>query len=124
MERAIRKALLFSLLISAGISASAQQQPRFREQSNLVLVPVLVKNSQGAVVYGLQAPDFIIEDNGVPQPVHLEEAAAAEPISLVIAIQSGRRAYKEFDRMRGLSAMLNPILSQRQNRVAVVVFDS
>lgn len=123
MERGIRRALLFSWLLSASTTLFSQQQPTFREQSNLVLVPALVKNSQGAIVYGLQASDFIVEDNGVPQPFRLEEAAEAEPISLVVAIQSGRRAYKEFDRIRGLSAMLSPILSQPQNRVALVVFD-
>src|SRR6185437_2486348 len=124
MERAIRSALLFWLSLTLSVTLSAQQQPAFREQSNLVLVPALVKNSHGAIVYGLQASDFIVEDNGVPQPLRLEEAAEAEPISLVVAIQSGRRAYKEFDRMAGLSAMLSPILDQPQNRVALVVFDS
>ena len=124
MERAIRSALLFWLSLTLSVTLSAQQQPAFREQSNLVLVPALVKNSHGAIVYGLQASDFIVEDNGVPQPLRLQEAAEAEPISLVVAIQSGRRAYKEFDRMAGLSAMLSPILDQPQNRVALVVFDS
>ena len=53
----------------------------------------LVRDAQGNdAVYGLLAQDFIIEDDGIEQPVHLDEAAEAEPISLVIAVQCGRRA--------------------------------
>lgn len=118
------KNMFMLLLLLCLIPAFAQQQPTFREQSNLVLVPALVKNGRGAIVFGLQASDFVIEDNGIPQSVRLEEEAEAEPVSLVVAIQSGRRAYKEFPRIQGLSAMLNPILSQPQNQVALVVFDS
>ena len=45
--------------------AAAPQEPTFNAQSNVVLVPTLVRDAKGNVVYGLQARDFIIEDNGV-----------------------------------------------------------
>jgi hypothetical protein len=72
----------------------------------------------------MQAQDFIIEDDGVEQAVHLDEAADAEPISLVIAVQCGRRAEREFGRMAGLAAMLDLVLSGRQNEAALLLFDS
>jgi hypothetical protein len=34
-----------------------------------VLVPALVKDKNVEIIYGLQAKDFIIEDDGVEQPV-------------------------------------------------------
>jgi VWFA-related protein len=104
--------------------ATAQQEPSFSSQGNLVPVPALVRDAQGNAVYGLQAQDFIIEDDGVEQAVHLDEAAEAEPISLVIAVQCGRRAEREFGRMAGLAAMIDPILSGRQNEAALLLFDS
>jgi VWFA-related protein len=89
-----------------------------------VPVPTLVRDAAGNAVYGLQAQDFIIEDDGVEQAVYLDEPPEAEPISLVIAVQCGRRARREFGRMAGLAAMLDPILSGGQNEAALLLFDS
>jgi VWFA-related protein len=114
---------LVMLLLVLG-AASGQQEPSFSSQGNLVPVPTLVRDAQGNAVYGLQAQDFIIEDDGIEQAAHLDEAAEAEPISLVIAVQVGRRAERDFGRMAGLAAMLDPILSGPQNETALLLFDS
>jgi VWFA-related protein len=114
---------LVMLLLLFG-AASGQQEPSFSSQGNLVPVPTLVRDAAGNAVYGLRAQDFIIEDDGVEQAVHLDETLEAEPISLVIAVQVGRRAEREFGRMAGLAAMLDPILSGRQNEAALLIFDS
>src|SRR6202521_4107005 len=114
---------LVMLLLLFG-TALGQQEPSFRSQGNLVPVPTLVRDAAGNAVYGLRAQDFIIDDDGVEQAVHLDEAAEAEPISLVIAVQCGRRAEREFSRMTGLAAMLDPVLSGRQNEAALLTFDS
>jgi len=84
----------------------------------------LVRDKSGEIVYGLQAKDFVIEDNGMEQPVRLEEAAEAEPLSLMIAIQTGRKAEHEFPKILGLKDMLDPILAQQGSQVAIVTFDS
>jgi VWFA-related protein len=104
--------------------AAAPQEPTFNAQSNVVLVPTLVRDAKGNVVYGLQAKDFIIEDNGVEELPYLDEAAQAGPVSVVIAVQCGRRAWREFARMRGLPSMLEPVLSQADTETALVFFDS
>lgn len=114
--------LVMLLLLFGG--ALAQPEPGFTSQGNLVPVPTLVRDAAGNAVYGMQAQDFIIKDDGVEQAVHLDEAADPEPISLVIAVQCGRRAKREFGRMAGLAAMLDPILSGRQNEAALLLFDS
>lgn len=114
--------LVMLLLLFGG--ALAQPEPGFTSQGNLVPVPTLVRDAAGNAVYGMQAQDFIIEDDGVEQAVHLDEAADPEPISLVIAVQCGRRAKREFGKMAGLAAMLDPILSGRQNEAALLLFDS
>lgn len=109
-------------ILSAGLLFS--QEPTFRSRTSLVVVPSLVKDGEGKPVYGLQANDFIIEDDGVAQTVHLDETVESEAVSIVIAIQRGRRAFRRFDRMGGLGAMLDPILGQGQAQVALVEFDS
>jgi VWFA-related protein len=87
-------------------------------------VPTLVRDARGNAVYGLHARDFIIADDGVEQTVHLDEAEEAEPISLVIAVQCGRRATREFGRIAGLAAMLDPVLNNPRNEAAVLLFDN
>jgi VWFA-related protein len=106
------------------VSASAAQDTTIHAQSNVVLIPALVKDSKGHAVYGLQAQDFIVEDDGSAQAVRLDEAAEAEPVSLVIAVQIGREAGREFPRIKGLSSMIRPILDQEGTQAAVVQFDS
>jgi VWFA-related protein len=90
----------------------------------VVLIPTLVKDQQGGVVYGLEAKDFVVEDDGVEQPLRLDETPEGQPISLVVALQRGRRASAEFPRMQGLKSMLDPLFAQGTARVAVVEFDS
>ena len=105
-------------------STPRQQGPTFSSQGNLVPVPTLVRDARGNAVYGLHARDFIIADDGVEQTVHLDEAEEAEPISLVIAVQCGRRATREFARIAGLAAMLDPVLNNPRNEAALLLFDS
>ena len=117
-------ALLGGIAHSQDPTQDSTQEPTLRSQSNVVLVPALVKDAQGGIVYGLLAKDFIVEDDGVPQATRLDETPDGQPISLVVAIQRGRRAYAEFPRMQGLKSMLDPLFSLRTARVAVVEFDS
>jgi VWFA-related protein len=113
--------IIFLLLCAL---VSARQEPGFTSRANLVPVPTLVRDANGQAVYGLHAKDFIIEDDGVEQAVHLDEAAELTPISLMIAVQCGRRAKREFGRMAGLASMLSPILDGTDNEAALLFFDS
>jgi VWFA-related protein len=120
----LRHAALSFALLALLISVTFSQETTLRTQSNVVLVPTLVKGQQGGIVYGLLAKDFIVEDDGVEQPLHLDETPEGQPISLVVAIQKGRRAYAEFPRMQGLKTMLGPLFALGTARVAMVEFDS
>ncbi|HSK43987.1 MAG TPA: VWA domain-containing protein [Candidatus Binatia bacterium] len=115
---------LCPMVCCAQQASPKQDIPSLRTQSNVVFVPTLVKDRAGKLVFGLQAKDFMIEDDGVEQQVSMDEAEPQEAVSLVIAIQSGRSALFEFQRMKGISAMLDQIVSQPQVQTAIVVFDS
>jgi VWFA-related protein len=135
LQRAWIWLLVFALLDSVLPSAVAQDptqsateesipETTLRSQSNVVLIPALVKDQQGGIIYGLHANDFIVDDDGVEQPLRLDEAPEGQPISLVVAIQTGRRASYEFPRMQGLKSMLEPLFALGTARVALVEFDS
>ncbi len=83
-----------------------------------------MRDPTGHAVYGLQAKDFVVEDNGVPQKVRLDEEIEGEPLAIVVAIQTGRKGPREFPRIRGLNSMLGPILEEPQTQIAIVGFDS
>jgi VWFA-related protein len=121
LGRAAINLLLLLALLSAG---ALSQETTFHSQSNVVVIPALVKSATGEVVYGLRAADFVVEDDGVEQAVRLDEAAEGSAVSLVVAIQRGRRANYEFPRIRRLSAMLDPMVEAGLGRVAIVEFDS
>lgn len=110
--------------LAMGALATAQAPSHFTSRANLVPVPTLVRDANGNAVYGLHAEDFIIEDNGIAQTVYLNEEAEPEPLSIMIAVQCGRRASREFERISGLASMLDPVLSNGDNEAAVLVFDS
>ena len=121
---AITSFLALALLVFSLPRSALPQETTLRSQSNVVLVPALVKDAQGGIVYGLQAKDFIVDDDGVEQPTRLDETPEGQPISLVVAIQKGRRAYAEFPRIQGLKSMIDPLFALGTARVAVVEFDS
>ncbi len=111
-------------LIMALLASAIPQDTTVRTRANVVLVPALVKDAHGGIVYGLKAEDFVIEDDGTPQPIRLDETPEGQSISIVVAVQRGRRAYHEFPRMQGLKTMLEPLFTPGTTRGAVVEFDS
>ncbi|HKD80048.1 MAG TPA: VWA domain-containing protein [Candidatus Angelobacter sp.] len=115
--------LMFGSLVWAQ-EKTEQKIPRLRTQSNEVLVPTLVKDRDGKLIFGLKASDFIIEDDGVAQQISMDEAEPEEPVSLLIAIQTGRMALFEFQRMKKISSLLDQIVGQPQVETAIVTFDS
>jgi VWFA-related protein len=116
--------VLLTVLLALLAPGAAPQETTLHSQSNVVVIPALVKSAKGEIVYGLGAKDFLVEDDGVEQAVHLDEAAEGQAVSLVVAIQRGRRANYEFPRIRGLRAMLDPMVEEGRARVAIVEFDS
>ncbi|WP_164981642.1 hypothetical protein [Silvibacterium dinghuense] len=101
------------------------QDPIIRVNTTEVMVPTLVaKKHSGEVIYGLQATDFAIFDNGVRQKVHLEEDMDTQPVSLVICVERGRDASLEFDKFARLGPLLDYFLGSEKSSAALVTFDS
>jgi VWFA-related protein len=107
------------------ITAMAQQQPdTLHTTSTLVLVPTLVTTTSDAgLAYTLKAEDFTLTDNGVPQKLHLE-AASKEPLAVVVLLQTGGAAPRQFVHYAGISTMLEYALGSVPYRVSLVTFDS
>jgi VWFA-related protein len=100
------------------------EAPTLRLNANEVLVPTLVEKRGGGIVYGLKPSDFVLEDNGVPQKIRVQEEMDTAPVSLVVAIEEGGVSALEFDKLAKLGPLLDLFLSDGRSQAALVGFDS
>jgi VWFA-related protein len=100
------------------------QVPTLTSRSNLVLVPVLVKSKAARIVFSLTADDFILTDNGISQPVRIEEGALGQPLALAVIVQTGGQGTAHLRDYRNLGAILDAVIGGVPHRVAVIAFDS
>lgn len=98
--------------------------PTFRVTSNIVLVPTLVEQKNGDVIYELGPDSFSLTDNGVPQRVRVDDDMDTTPVSLVVCVEKGRTSALEFGKLDRLAPLLNLFLGPGNGRVSLVEFDS
>jgi len=99
--------------------------PTIRVTTNEVLVPTLVeKPHRGGIVYGLKQSDFVVEDNGVPQKIRVQEELDTAPLALVIAMEEGRSGWLEFKKYGKMGPLLDMFLSDPRSQAALVGFSS
>ncbi len=99
-------------------------QPTIRVTAREVLVPTLVEKPDGSVVYGLKPSDFILEDNGVPQKIRVQEEMDTAPVALVVAVEEGGASALEFGKLAKMGPLLDLYLSDGRGEAALVGFDS
>jgi VWFA-related protein len=130
----------FSIAAFLAVAAAAQQlppieppqplptphtdSPTLRVTANEVLVPTLVEKRDGGIVYGLKPQDFVLEDNGVPQKIRVQEEMDTAPVSLVVAVEMGGVSVLEFDKLAKLGPLLDLFLADDRSLAALVGFDS
>ena len=127
------RAHLAIFLFTAALSVQCQTQERpptasqpytLSTQSNVVLVPTTVELKHGAMLYGLKASQFVVEDNDVPQKLLLDEDTDGLGLSLAVVIQCSRSAIMESAKMTGLGSMLDGIAGGAPREVAIVSYGS
>jgi VWFA-related protein len=113
------------------LHGQAAEQPQgsiFTTQTTVVLVPALIRDKSGATVYTLDADEFRLTDDGVPQKLTLDPESGSQPLALVVVLEiggAGARAFQNYDTLAPpLAPMLNSIVGNVRSRVAVVTFDS
>ncbi len=105
-------------------SGSQNGAPTLRVTTNEVLVPTLVEKRDGDILYGLRPADFVLQDNGVPQKIRVQEEMDTAPISLVVAVEEGGASVLEFGKLAKLGPLLDLFLADPRSRAALVGFDS
>jgi VWFA-related protein len=115
-------AVAFLLICATGPLPA--QQPPFRAETNVVQVPVSVKDKNGRDVEDLAARDFTLLDDGVPREISADKfGIGVAPISLAIAIQSTGISRPALVNIRRIGGMIQPLVVGRRGEAAIVTFD-
>ncbi len=117
------------LLAAASLAQTAPTTPDqdpyvLRSTSNLVFVPTQIQTKKGDILYGLKREQFVLEDNGIPQTIRIDEDTDALGLSLVVVVQCSRETFRQFNNMRGLPAMVDSMIGGAPSQVAVVSYGS
>lgn len=91
-------------------------------ESNLVFVPTEVRTKRGELIFGLKANQFVLEDSGKQQQIHLEEDLGNDGLSLVVVAQCSGAAAEELQKLRGLPTMLDALTGGAPHEIAVVTY--
>jgi VWFA-related protein len=88
----------------------------------LVNTPVTVRNSKGEMVNTLDAKDFHISDNGVPQNI-LHFDMGSDPLSLVILVETSARIEPVLPEIRKTGILFTDTVMGPDGEAAVVGFN-
>src|SRR5215472_7345263 len=99
-----------------------QHGPPIKLRTVLVNTPVTVRNEKGQMVHNLEASDFRITDNGVPQKItHFD--LGGDPISLVVVVERSARIASALPRIRKAGILISQTVTGPTGEGAVVAYD-
>jgi len=103
---------------------AANPEYTIRAGAKIVLVPAMVQEKNGQIIYGLKANQFVVEDDGVPQAVKLDEDTDQLGLSLVVLLQCSRSAMMEYSKLNDLPTMIDGLVGGAPREVALVRYGS
>ena len=109
----MRAAVLFFLVATV---AAAQ----FKSTATLVIAPTTVTDSKGKYIDALEPADLVLYDNGVRQPVRVDESF--NPISLVVAVQTSANSAAILDKLGSSGILFANLLAGDRGETALVTF--
>jgi VWFA-related protein len=105
-----------------GISVPQAQEGRIRRRVLLVNVPVTVMNAKDELVSNLDAKDFQLTDNGVPQKITYLDLGRT-PLSMVLLVETSSRIEPLLPEMRNTGILFSEALMGPDDEAAVVGFN-
>jgi VWFA-related protein len=115
----MRRAVVLAFAVSL-----AAQDSRFDVRSRLVIVPVAVTDLKGRSIDGLEAADFLLFDNGLPQRATVDTIdTGVAPVALVIAVQSSGISAAVLEKVQKIGAMIQPMITGDRGCAGLLSFD-
>jgi len=98
--------------ISAQRSIDARGQKPFRSGSELVTTAVTVRDAEGRLIKDLEQKDFIVEEDGVPQPItQFTKERVPVSLSLTLDVSDSMRGQRMVDARAALAHFLDKLLA-------------
>ena len=94
-----------ALLLLIATVAGAQ----FKSTATLVVAPTTVTDSKGKYVDAVVPEDLVLYDNGVRQPIQVDESF--NPISLVVAVQTSANSAAILDKLGSSGILFTDLLA-------------
>jgi Ca-activated chloride channel homolog len=96
-----------------GQRVDARQQSRFRAASELVTTAVTVRDAEGRLIINLEQADFIVEEDGVAQPItQFTKERVPVSLSLTLDISDSMRGQRMADARGALAHFLDKLLAE------------
>lgn len=119
--------LAISLLGCTAIAQNATTTPNasslLRTTSTFVSVPTLVRSALNEPVRNMSAGQFRLFDEKIPQQVVMERTDDL-PIALVLLVQTGSSAGRQFASYADFPVLLKNLLAHSEHEITLVTFDS
>jgi VWFA-related protein len=106
----------FALLLLTAAVAGAQ----FKSTATLVVAPTTVTDSKGKYIDALAPGDLVLYDNGVRQPIQVDESF--NPVSLVVAVQTSSNSAAILDKLGASGILFSDLLAGDRGETALVTF--
>jgi hypothetical protein len=117
----LRTTLLVSFALAAGVALAADPDTVFHSDVSLVRVDTQVVDRDNHAVTGLHAEDFVLRDEGQPQPI-TNFASEQMPVDLLLLLDVSRSMQPHIKKVAAASHKAFQALHD-QDRVAIMVFD-
>jgi VWFA-related protein len=99
------------------------REQRFRSASELVTTAVTVRDAEGRLVTSLEQKDFIVEEDGVSQPItQFTKERVPVSLSLTLDVSDSMRGVRIADARVALSHFLDTLLAE-EDEAALVGFN-
>jgi VWFA-related protein len=105
-----------ALLLLTATFATAQ----FKSTATLVIAPTTITDGSGQYIDGVDPEDLVLYDNGVRQPIQVDESY--NPISLVVAIQTSANSAAVLDKLGSSGILFSDLVAGDRGEMAVVTF--
>jgi len=112
-----------SLVLALCWALAAAQEPTFRANVPVVLVPVTVADGKGRFVEGLTAADFSLLEDGREKEFHMDPAdAVVAPLAIVIAVQTNDLSATANLKVRKVGSLIQPLITGSKGHAAVIAY--
>lgn len=109
------------ILFTVALATLAQDPPTIRVPVHLVTVPTLVLSERGRIIAGLNASDFQLFDNGLPENITLDSVST--PISVAVVVQASREVREYTTFISKVGSVIDALLVGEHGHAAVIAYN-